>query len=1118
MKEHKLKQEGGSGELLNKLDEFIKRFYYNRLLRGLIFFTAGAVSAFLIAAGLEYFGEFSSSVRSILFFSFLGFSAFIFIRFVAIPLLALYRIGNLIDYSTASKIIGEHFSEVGDKLLNTLQMKEMLEKDQQANGLLQASIEQRMAQLRPVPFSNAVNLRENLSYLKFAIVPVLLFIGVLVLAPGFTNSSKRLVNYNTFYEKKAPFYFELQNSDLRSGQNEDFELKMIMKGSVVPAEAFVLINGNRFRMKSGTDTFSYLLRNLQKNAQLQFWADGFYSEEYELKVLPKPLLVRMQAYLDYPAYTGLKKETIQNSGDLSVPVGTKISWEIDSRNTDEIGISANDGRGKAEKNEKGLFVFSKRFLQSSPLRLYTQNNKSGFSDSIAYQIQVIPDAYPEIEIERETDSMSSRLIYLYGSVKDDYGFTRLAFRYRFISSPDSSKRTIGLQTVPIDIQKSRLNQAFYYIWDLQKLNIQPEDQLEYYFEVWDNDGVHGAKSSRTGLMSFSAPSKAEISKQSEQKAEEVKRQLDNAEKQGSEMEKDLKELEKRLAEKKSLNWEDKKKIEDAIDKQKELIDDVKKAIEKNEERMQLNQEFNQENERLQEKEQAVQEMMEEMLNEEQEELMEKIMEMMEQNKKDELREALKNMQTNEKDMRKQLERMQELYKELELEQKVQETRNKLEDLAKEQKELAEETAKSDKKDQAQQEQLKKEQEQLNKKFDDIKKDLKDIDQKNQALEKPKDLDSQKEKEQEVEKEMKDSKEQLDQGQNQKASQKQKNAAKKMEEMSNELEQMMMAAQMKQQMEDYNTLRGILENLVQLSFDQEELIKRLKQIRQYNPTFVEVAQEQKNVKDDARIIEDSLFALSKRVVQIKTFINKEMGRVNDNLELTLNDLDERRIPPALTHQQVVMTGLNNLAVMLSDVLKNMQEQMKSAMPMPGCSNPNQSQNKPMNMQQMREMQEQLGNQMKEMQKKSQQNGGKQPGSRELAETAAQQAAIRRKLEQMRQQLEKEGKAKQLGDLKKTSDIMDDLEKDLVNKRLSAQTIQRLKELEIRLLQHEKAEQEQEKEQKRKSNEGRDLRREMPPALEEYLKQKKKEEELLRTLPPNLNPYYQNKAREYFRRLD
>ena len=96
-------------------------------------------------------------------------------------------------------------------------------------------------------------------------------------------------------------------------------------------------------------------------------------------------------------------------------------------------------------------------------------------------------------------------------------------------------------------------------------------------------------------------------------------------------------------------------------------------------------------------------------------------------------------------------------------------------------------------------------------------------------------------------------------------------------------------------------------------------------------------------------------------------------------------------------------------------------------------------------------------------------------------------------------------------------MDDLEKDLYNKRLSPAQMKKHRDILIRLLEHEKAEQEQEQDQKRKSNEGKELNRKMPPSIEEYLKEKEKEEELLQTLPPDLSPYYKKKVREYFKSL-
>ena len=79
--------------------------------------------------------------------------------------------------------------------------------------------------------------------------------------------------------------------------------------------------------------------------------------------------------------------------------------------------------------------------------------------------------------------------------------------------------------------------------------------------------------------------------------------------------------------------------------------------------------------------------------------------------------------------------------------------------------------------------------------------------------------------------------------------------------------------MKEQMEaeeneeDMNALRALLENLLRLSFDQEQVMQNLKSIDINNPQFLKLSQQQHKLKDDAKMIEDSLFALSKRVMQI-----------------------------------------------------------------------------------------------------------------------------------------------------------------------------------------------------------------------------------------------------------
>src|SRR5690554_7534470 len=99
-----------------------------------------------------------------------GSGAVLFLRFICFPLFKLFKIQKGIGYTEASKIIGNHFSEVNDKLTNFLQLAE----NQQKSELLLASIEQKAHNLSPVPFTSAVDFKKSFKYLLLVIIPILL--------------------------------------------------------------------------------------------------------------------------------------------------------------------------------------------------------------------------------------------------------------------------------------------------------------------------------------------------------------------------------------------------------------------------------------------------------------------------------------------------------------------------------------------------------------------------------------------------------------------------------------------------------------------------------------------------------------------------------------------------------------------------------------------------------------------------------------------------------------------------------------------------------------------------------------------------------------------------------
>jgi hypothetical protein len=1141
-------QEGNYEILIAKLDEFIRKYYKNRLIRGVIYTIGILVLAFVATAVLEYYGRLNSAWRGILFFGTLALSAYVLTRFIFIPLAKLYRIGDIISYEQASAIIGQHFTDVQDKLLNTLQLKHSTDGAITHSALIEASINQKIAELQPVPFKAAINLKTNYKYVKYALVPVLLFVVIL-----FTNSriitegTNRIVNYGTYFEKQAPFNFGIQNKLLQSMQNEDFVLKLKVTGDELPDEVFIEIDGNRFKMeKDDRLSFSYTFKNLQKNLDFRFFASEFYSKENTLKVMAKPLVSGFKAKLEYPAYIGKAAETVENAGDLTLPQGTVVKWDFNTRNAEQLLIRFKDTLLQIQPTGNNRFGFTRRFMAENYYTIKAANREVSSNDSVLYNITIIPDAYPSIKVEETRDSFSTKLVYFAGEAADDYGISRISFNYKFLKSDDAAKTNQPLQSINISSTGAQ-DRRFYHIWDLGLINLQPAEEIEYYFEVFDNDGINGHKSTKSMVKTFRAPTLKEIEADIAQSSEAIKDKMSEAMEQTKKIDKQIRDLQKKLVEKKSLNWEDKQQIQDLLKKQADLEKQIEDLKLENLEKNIKENEYKKLDSELLNKQKELEKLFDEIFSDEMKEMMKQLEKLMQQDNKEQLKNELENMELNTKDANKQLDRMMELYKKLEVEKKVDEALDKLEELGNKQEKLAEETEKlpDASKDPEKQKELEQKQEDLNKQLDDLKDDLKEVEKLNEELEKPQELGLEEKELDDVEKDMDGSKKDLEKKDNKEAAKKQRDAAKKMKEKKKQAEQQMESAEKEQHVEDYNTLREIMENVIELSFEQERVMEALKQVTGYNPQSVELTQRQRKIKDEAKIVEDSLLALSKRVPQMRTYINREVSEMNANMDKALKALAERQLQLGRNYEQYVMTNMNNLAVMLSEVLKNMQENMNGQSGKGGKDN-GARKKKSKDLGKMKKMQEELNQQLKDMKEgknkgdkgkdgeKDGKNGNKgnkgqngqgedgQDGeggmsSKDWAKMAAQQEALRRYLNDLEKELKEEGNQGALGDLKKTQELMEEVEKDLVNKRLTQETIRRQQEILTRMLDHERAEKERETDKERKSNEGKDLERKLPPNVEEYLKQKNREQELLKTIPPNLREYYKNKTREYFKEI-
>jgi hypothetical protein len=822
----------------------------------------------------------------------------------------------------------------------------------------------------------------------------------------------------------------------------------------------------------------------------------------------------MKTQLIYPPYLKKQAEELVNSGNLSIPEGTVLAWDFKTNYTNKLIFKKGEEPSVTLNNVGDKFSIRRQWAKSGEYQIVLENDYGKSDELINYHVEVIPDAHPQVTLEQAIDSSSYNKIFLGGLLSDDHGITKAGIFYKLTNN----KKSFEYKMIPITVERNALSKQYYYNWDLSSLNISSSDEIEYYIQVWDNDGVNGSKSTKSSKYTFKLPSENAIEEEVENANKSTQNNINSSISEIEKLQNDLKKAEDKLKSKNNLNWQDKKNIEEIISKHDQLKKEIEKLKQQNEALKDKENLLSKPSPELQEKIEELQKLMDELFDEQTKKLFEEMQKLLQENgNKEEIQKMLEQISKKDENLENELKRSLELFKELKFDQKLEQTVQKLEEKAQELKDLSEKT-----KDKTEsQEKLAEQQEKINKEFEQVQKDLKSLQEMNKELENKKELGETKPEESDIKKELEQSKEQIDKKQNKKAAESQKQAGEKMQQMAEKMSEKQAGSEMKEMQENIDDLRNILENLLKLSFEQEALMKEFRTIHQSDPRFITLSQKQLKLKDDSKIIEDSLLALSKRVFQIKSFVTRELTNMKYNIDESMDALKIRRPEVAMGKQQFTMTSVNNLALMLNDALKQMQEQMAEAMKnnKPGGK---QSCKKPGNNPKpgLGDLQKQLNEKIQQL---SQSGKSGKELSQELARLTAQQEMIRNALKELEKKMGKDGKDGKGKDgkgngLNELSKEMEETESELVNKNLSRQTLNRQQDILTRLLEAEKSARERELDNKREAKTAEEKKQVVPPAIEKYLKERENQVDFLKTISPALNPYYKQEVDEYFHKIE
>ena len=1074
-------------EIQKKLQAFIIKYYINALIKGGLLFLVFGVVYFFFVLFIEYSLWLKPLARTVLFWSFIAVEGSLLLFYILFPFFKLLGLQKGLNVNQASKLIGKHFNEVSDKLLNLVQ----LQQNHEQTELLLASIDQKASDLLAVKFTGAINFKQNAKYLKFLIAPFLLIL--LISLSGkinpFKESLNRVVHYQKPFIPPAPFSFKILNKTLKIIEGQDLVLNITTLGDIAPNQAEININNqNFFLKKDALDRFSFLVENVTESFTFYLKSNEVTSSEFNVEVLKKPTVVGFKMAINYPKYTHRQDVDISNTGNIAVPEGSEITWQLQTNQTNELHFISNDNQEEFIKSSDDNFSFSKRMLKTLNYQVATSNEDLKHFEKLSYAVLVEKDEFPKISVSSDIDSVNFGVAQFVGQISDDYGLNKLEIIYYDSQNKDVVSRKV------LSVKKAIFD-TFYFLLDPddKDLNLEKGRHYEFYFKVFDNDAINGSKFTKSKIFQYYNKTDFELTNASLKAQKNSINALQNDKESIKNTEDNLQKITQKLKNQPNFKWNDVKQFQALVDRRKKEQDLISNHI-KN-----LQDNLNQgkpKNSLIEEKKDVLNKRIEEakeLLK--QEKILDELKQLSEKLDKDGLLKRLDKFNQQSKQNKRTLERVLELTKRFYIEKKLANISQDLKELSEEQDSLANASKNADQKQEA-----------ISKRFDEIKNDLKQSQEENTSLTKPIALPNTKREEFQIKEDLKKAQQNLQDKKFKEAAMNQKSTSQKMSQMSQKMQQSMMDGEGQREEENILTLQTILDNLIIFSLDQESLMNDFGSITDKHPDFAKKLKKQHVLKDYFEHIDDSLYTLSLRMPHLSVKIQEQITETHYNINAALKNLAENNRNKGMSNQQYAMTSSNNLALLLSQML----DQMQNANPSIGKGKKG-SKMQSFSLPDVIKKQSELIQSMKDGVKKGQNKGdSKESLSSEQYDIYKQQEALKQALDALLKQAGADGAKGN-----KAKSLMEDLEKQLLDKGFTNDVLQKMTDLQHELLKLEKANLKQGIDKKRESNtntkqfESRNIKK-LDSIKEVYNKT-----EILNRKPLLLKLPYQKKVQLYFK---
>ena len=1026
--------------------------------------------------------------------------------------------------------VEERFPLLSDRLISALQLQKQFVSNPEGYSLemIDAVVYQADQLSENLDFKSVVDKRNLRKYGRTTgILAVILAAFGLIFPGNFKFALYAFSNPLTELESPAKFKFELlpgnnevvKYSDVEVGvkisptaEFQNYELpgriKLFYKFENSDWESVTLkkIDLTKLAIPEKKDfDYSHTFKEVKRNFQFYAWAEGEKSETYRITVVDKPRVVDLKVTLNFPSYTGLKTQLLNdNEGNIKALAGTKAKIQVRANKVLEAASLVFSDGNRSALNINGKVASSEIKIAKDltyHIEVIDENDNSN-PDPIEYEISLIPDEYPTVEVtypgeDRDLDQTMKMPLRI--AVRDDFGASSLKLKYKI----NSGGQEWPEEEIAISFPKANSEFTADCDWSLAKFPIVPGDYVSYYAEVWDNDAVSGPKSAKSRTYNLRLPTLEEIIAEVEHEQSGQISQLQEVFWGTEKLKQKLENLSLGLDNQKNQSWEKSKEFESALEQQNQIfqkVDEIKSQLEETLDKMTRNQLVRQE---VAQKMQEIKNLMEQVTTPEMKELLKKLQEALKNLDWEKIKKNLKDFKLSQEELLKRLDQTIAMLKRLQAEQKLDTMAKMLEEMQKKQEQINQQVESQPEKDLSK---LSEQEKNLGQDLQNVSKEMEEFKQQMQEMPllSPDDLFqmevslNQSENQQDISsmsQQLGMCQKKSSQKTGQKLSSSLQKAAEQFRKMADKLSQ-------KEQKELLAKMQKTLQDVLYLSDQQEKLSDQVKQCQSQGDKLRDLAGEQVSLKESTEKLNDNIEELLKQSTSIPQQLSQKLGMCSNQMSRAASELSNRQGANALSLQTDAMADLNQIAKDLLEAVNNSCNNPSSGM----CSNPSLSQGLEGLAQQQQginQSTEDYSNLLQDMML---------PNQDELQRLASEQAGVQKSLDEIYKEYAES--ANLLGRLDQLAGEIKEATKKLEKGELDQELKQRQNRILNRLLDAQKSLYTQDFSNQRRAEAGEDVLRKSPGALNlsadknSSLEQQKLEQE-------KYPPQYEEMIKSYFK---